>query len=48
MYRQGSSFATGLEMQDKRKHVLALSTGSKSVDAMLGGVLLRDSCVKFR
>ncbi|THH19036.1 hypothetical protein EW146_g2047 [Bondarzewia mesenterica] len=32
----GSSFATGLEMQDKRKRVLAISTGSKSVDAMLG------------
>ncbi|KAH9000778.1 Rad51-domain-containing protein [Lactarius hatsudake] len=32
----GSSFATGLELQEKRKRVLAISTGSKSVDAMLG------------
>ncbi|KAH9053192.1 Rad51-domain-containing protein, partial [Lactarius vividus] len=35
----GSSFATGLELQEKRKRVLAISTGSKSVDAMLGGKL---------
>ncbi|TFK56690.1 hypothetical protein OE88DRAFT_47853 [Heliocybe sulcata] len=33
----GSSFATGLDVQDKRKRVLAISTGSKSVDAILGG-----------
>ncbi|PAV22521.1 family atpase dmc1 [Pyrrhoderma noxium] len=33
----GSSFATGLEVQDKRRRVLLISTGSKSVDAMLGG-----------
>ncbi|KAH9057979.1 Rad51-domain-containing protein [Lactarius deliciosus] len=33
---KGSSFATGLELQEKRKRVLAISTGSKSVDAMLG------------
>ncbi|KAF8349683.1 Rad51-domain-containing protein [Amanita rubescens] len=32
----GSSFATGFEVQDKRKRVLVISTGSKSVDAMLG------------
>ncbi|KAI9444286.1 Rad51-domain-containing protein [Lactarius indigo] len=32
----GSSFATGLELQEKRKRVLAISTGSKSVDVMLG------------
>ncbi|ETW87057.1 hypothetical protein HETIRDRAFT_413401 [Heterobasidion irregulare TC 32-1] len=43
VYRQGSSFATGLEMQDKRKRVLALSTGSKSVDAMLGGGIMSQS-----
>ncbi|PAV15487.1 family atpase dmc1 [Pyrrhoderma noxium] len=35
--RKGSSFATGLEVQDKRRRVLLISTGSKSVDAMLGG-----------
>lgn len=34
---KGSSFATGLEVQDKRKRVLVISTGSKSVDAILGG-----------
>ena len=34
---QGSSFATGLEVQDKRKRVLIISTGSKSVDGILGG-----------
>ena len=34
---QGSSFATGVEVQDRRKRVLMLSTGSKSVDAILGG-----------
>ncbi len=45
---QGSSFATGIEVQDKRKRVLVISTGSKSVDAILGGakflprILLRD------
>ncbi|KAI9458850.1 Rad51-domain-containing protein [Lactarius psammicola] len=32
----GSSFATGLELQERRKRVLAISTGSKSVDTMLG------------
>ncbi|KAF8271875.1 Rad51-domain-containing protein, partial [Lactarius quietus] len=32
----GSSFATGLELQERRKRVLVISTGSKSVDAMLG------------
>ncbi|KAI0251932.1 Rad51-domain-containing protein [Lactifluus subvellereus] len=32
----GSSFATGLELQEKRKRVLIISTGSKFVDAMLG------------
>jgi RecA/RadA recombinase len=34
---QGSSFATGLELQERRKRVLTISTGSKVVDAMLGG-----------
>ncbi|KAJ7581324.1 Rad51-domain-containing protein [Mycena floridula] len=32
----GSSFSTGVEVQDKRKRVLTISTGSKSVDAILG------------
>ncbi|KAI0319757.1 Rad51-domain-containing protein [Amylostereum chailletii] len=32
----GSSFATGLEMQEKRKRVVSISTGSKSVDGILG------------
>jgi len=35
---QGSSFSTGVEVQDKRKRVLVISTGSKSVDAILGGM----------
>ena len=34
---QGSSFATGLEVSDKRKRVLVISTGSKNVDGILGG-----------
>lgn len=34
---KGSSFATGLELQEKRKRVLAIGTGSKAVDAILGG-----------
>lgn len=34
---QGSSFATGVEVQDKRKRVNIISTGSKSVDAIMGG-----------
>ena len=37
-YTKGSSFATGLEVQDKRKRVLTISTGSKSVDTILGGM----------
>jgi len=36
---QGSSFATGVEVQEKRKKVLIISTGSKSVDGVLGGRL---------
>lgn len=34
---QGSSFATGLEVSEKRKRVLVISTGSKNVDGILGG-----------
>ncbi|KAH9036551.1 Rad51-domain-containing protein, partial [Lactarius hengduanensis] len=44
----GSSFATGLELQEKRKRVLAISTGSKSVDAMLGGKLRNDFYGEYR
>ncbi|KAH8998090.1 Rad51-domain-containing protein, partial [Lactarius akahatsu] len=44
----GSSFATGLELQEKRKRVLAISTGSKSVDAMLGGKLWNDFYGEYR
>ncbi|KAI0697606.1 Rad51-domain-containing protein [Cytidiella melzeri] len=33
---KGSSFATGLEIQEKRKRVLTISTGSKNVDTILG------------
>ncbi|KAK0500573.1 Rad51-domain-containing protein [Armillaria luteobubalina] len=33
---KGSSFATGIEVQDKRRRVLTISTGSKSVDGILG------------
>ncbi|KAL1708333.1 Rad51-domain-containing protein, partial [Schizophyllum commune] len=33
----GSSFATGVEIQDKRKRVNTISTGSKAVDGILGG-----------
>ncbi|TCD68109.1 Meiotic recombination protein dmc1 [Steccherinum ochraceum] len=40
---QGSSFATGLEIQEKRKRVLFISTGSKAVDTMLGGGLTSQS-----
>ncbi|KAL5533929.1 DMC1 [Sanghuangporus baumii] len=39
----GSSFATGLEIQDKRKRVLVISTGSKSVDSILGGGIMSQS-----
>ncbi|KAF7330049.1 RecA family ATPase [Mycena kentingensis (nom. inval.)] len=33
----GSSFATGVEVQDKRKRVFTISTGSKAVDQIMGG-----------
>ncbi|KAJ3985220.1 putative DMC1 protein [Lentinula detonsa] len=39
----GSSFSSGIEVQDKRKRVLAISTGSKSVDAILGGGIMSQS-----
>lgn len=39
----GSSFATGFEVQDRRKRILIISTGSKSVDAMLGGGIMSQS-----
>ncbi|KAF4623524.1 hypothetical protein D9613_002199 [Agrocybe pediades] len=39
----GSSFATGVEVQDKRKRVNIISTGSKSVDGILGGGLMSQS-----
>ncbi|KAM6498515.1 Rad51 domain containing protein [Amanita muscaria] len=39
----GSSFATGFEVQDRRKRILTISTGSKSVDAMLGGGIMSQS-----
>ncbi|OJA17386.1 RAD51 protein [Rhizopogon vesiculosus] len=40
---KGSSFATGIEVQDRRKRVLVISTGSKSVDTILGGGLMSQS-----
>ncbi|KAJ8487292.1 hypothetical protein ONZ51_g4262 [Trametes cubensis] len=39
----GSSFATGLEVQEKRKRVLIISTGSKAVDNALGGGFMSQS-----
>ncbi|KAI0651999.1 Rad51-domain-containing protein [Trametes meyenii] len=39
----GSSFATGLEVQEKRKRVLVVSTGSKAVDTALGGGVMSQS-----
>jgi len=39
----GSSFATGLELQERRKRVLIISTGSKAVDTILGGGLISQS-----
>ncbi|PPQ67193.1 hypothetical protein CVT25_005794 [Psilocybe cyanescens] len=39
----GSSFSTGVEVQEKRKRVNLISTGSKSVDSILGGGLMSQS-----
>jgi len=39
----GSSFATGVEVQERRKRVNTLSTGSKAVDGILGGGLMSQS-----
>ncbi|TBU34766.1 Rad51-domain-containing protein [Dichomitus squalens] len=39
----GSSFATGIEVQEKRKRVLLISTGSKAVDTALGGGIMSQS-----
>ncbi|KAH9944258.1 Rad51-domain-containing protein [Epithele typhae] len=39
----GSSFATGIEVQEKRKKVLSISTGSKAVDTALGGGIMSQS-----
>ncbi|KAG6866045.1 hypothetical protein C0991_009142 [Blastosporella zonata] len=36
LQQHGSSFATGVEVQDKRKRVMIISTGSKGVDGILG------------
>jgi hypothetical protein len=40
---QGSSFQTGVQVSDKRKRVIQISSGSKSVDAMLGGGFMSQS-----
>jgi meiotic recombination protein DMC1 len=40
---QGSSFQTGVQVSDKRKRVLQISSGSKSVDSMLGGGFMSQS-----
>lgn len=46
---QGSSFATGLEVQEKRRRVLTISTGSKAVDNALGGecMHIRHNCSRL-
>ena len=48
-HAQGSSFATGLEVQEKRKRVLIISTGSKNVDTILGGdhhpIIQKETCI---
>ena len=42
----GSPFQTGVQVSESRRRVFSLSTGSKSVDAMLGGMLNHvESCV---
>ncbi|KAJ7050436.1 Rad51-domain-containing protein [Mycena amicta] len=39
----GSSFATGVEVQEKRKRVFTVSTGSKAVDTIMGGGITSQS-----
>ncbi|KAG9098999.1 Meiotic recombination protein dmc1 [Ceratobasidium sp. UAMH 11750] len=39
----GSSFQTGVQVSDKRKRVIQVSSGSKSVDTMLGGGFMSQS-----
>ncbi|CAE6442160.1 unnamed protein product [Rhizoctonia solani] len=39
----GSSFQTGIQVSEKRKRVLQISSGSKSVDGMLGGGFMSQS-----
>ncbi|KAL5639416.1 hypothetical protein ACGC1H_006805 [Rhizoctonia solani] len=39
----GSSFQTGVQVSEKRKRVLQISCGSKSVDGMLGGGFMSQS-----
>ncbi|QRV83104.1 meiotic recombination protein DMC1, related protein [Ceratobasidium sp. AG-Ba] len=39
----GSSFQTGIQVSDKRKRVLQISSASKSVDNMLGGGFMSQS-----
>ncbi|KAG9083426.1 Meiotic recombination protein dmc1 [Ceratobasidium sp. 370] len=39
----GSSFQTGVQVSDKRKRVIQISSGSKSVDSMLGGGFMSQS-----
>ncbi|CAE6455343.1 unnamed protein product, partial [Rhizoctonia solani] len=39
----GSSFQTGAQVSEKRKRVLQISSGSKSVDGMLGGGFMSQS-----
>jgi meiotic recombination protein DMC1 len=34
---RGSAFKTGLEMKDKRKQVIHITTGSTALDGILGG-----------
>ena len=34
---RGTEFKTGLEMKDKRRQVIKLTTGANSLDAILGG-----------
>ena len=34
---RGTEFKTGLEMKDKRRQVIKLTTGASSLDAILGG-----------